>query len=401
MRFANRMDAFGTGIFSVLLQKKQEKEAQGVSVIDLSVGTPNIPPEERIRNVLSQAALDPKSYVYAIRDTSALQKAAAEWYRRRYGVELDPQTQVCSLMGSQEGLSHIALTVADPGDIVLVPDPCYPVFADGPRVAGARLSYMPLKKENDYLIDFSAIDPETARRAKLMIVSYPNNPTCAIAPPSFYRELIEFARTYDIMVLHDNAYSELTFDGVKGGSFLSYPGAMDVGVEFNSLSKTYGMAGARVGFCLGNREMVEKLKLLKSNMDYGMFLPVQQAAIEAITGDQSCVERTRKAYQRRRNALCRSFAQAGWTIDPPKATMFAWAAIPKTFSSSQAFALELLEKTGVLVTPGSGFGPSGEGYVRLALVQDEDVILEAAGRIAKSGLFGESITKSGSFPTRK
>lgn len=389
MRFANRMDAFGTGIFSVLLQKKQEKEAQGVSVIDLSVGTPNIPPEERIRQVLSQAALDPKSYVYAIRDTSALQKAAAEWYRRRYGVELDPQTQVCSLMGSQEGLSHIALTVADPGDIVLVPDPCYPVFADGPRVAGARLSYMPLKKENDYLIDFSAIDPETARRAKLMIVSYPNNPTCAIAPPSFYRELIEFARTYDIMVLHDNAYSELTFDGVKGGSFLSYPGAMDVGVEFNSLSKTYGMAGARVGFCLGNREMVEKLKLLKSNMDYGMFLPVQQAAIEAITGDQSCVERTRKAYQRRRNALCRSFAQAGWTIDPPKATMFAWAAIPKTFSSSQAFALELLEKTGVLVTPGSGFGPSGEGYVRLALVQDEDVILEAAGRIAKSGLFGE------------
>lgn len=389
MRFANRMDAFGTGIFSVLLQKKQEKEAQGVSVIELSVGTPNIPPEERIRQVLSQAALDPKSYIYAIRDTSALQKAAAEWYRRRYGVELDPQTQVCSLMGSQEGLSHIALTVADPGDIVLVPDPCYPVFADGPRVAGARLSYMPLKKENDYLIDFSAIDPETARRAKLMIVSYPNNPTCAIAPPSFYRELIEFARTYDIMVLHDNAYSELTFDGVKGGSFLSYPGAMDVGVEFNSLSKTYGMAGARVGFCLGNREMVEKLKLLKSNMDYGMFLPVQQAAIEAITGDQSCVERTRKAYQRRRDALCRSFAQAGWTIDPPKATMFAWAAIPKTFSSSQAFALELLEKTGVLVTPGSGFGPSGEGYVRLALVQDEDVILEAAGRIAKSGLFGE------------
>lgn len=387
MRFANRMEAFGTGIFSVLLQKKQEKEAQGVSVIDLSVGTPNIPPEERIRQVLSQAALDPKSYVYAIRDTSALQKAATIWYRRRYGVELDPDTQVCSLMGSQEGLSHIALTVADPGDIVLVPDPCYPVFADGPRIAGAQLSYMPLRKENDYLIDFSAIDPETARRAKLMIVSYPNNPTCAIAPPSFYRELIEFARTYDIMVLHDNAYSELTFDGVKGGSFLSYPGAVDVGVEFNSLSKTYGMAGARVGFCLGNREMVEKLKLLKSNMDYGMFLPVQQAAIEAITGDQSCVERTRQAYQHRRDALCRSFSKAGWVIDPPKATMFAWAAIPKTFSSSQEFALALLEKTGVLVTPGSGFGPSGEGYVRLALVQDEDVILEAAGRIAKSGLF--------------
>ena len=387
MHFANRMEAFGTGIFSVLLQKKQEKEAQGVSVIDLSVGTPNIPPEERIRQVLSQAALDPKSYVYAIRDTSALQKAATIWYRRRYGVELDPDTQVCSLMGSQEGLSHIALTVADPGDIVLVPDPCYPVFADGPRIAGAQLSYMPLRKENDYLIDFSAIDPETARRAKLMIVSYPNNPTCAIAPPSFYRELIEFARTYDIMVLHDNAYSELTFDGVKGGSFLSYPGAVEVGVEFNSLSKTYGMAGARVGFCLGNREMVEKLKLLKSNMDYGMFLPVQQAAIEAITGDQSCVERTRQAYQHRRDALCRSFSKAGWVIDPPKATMFAWAAIPKTFPSSQEFALALLEKTGVLVTPGSGFGPSGEGYVRLALVQDEDVILEAAGRIAKSGLF--------------
>ncbi|MGN0564820.1 MAG: aminotransferase class I/II-fold pyridoxal phosphate-dependent enzyme [Candidatus Heritagella sp.] len=387
MQFAKRMEAFGTGIFAVLLERKKEKIRQGVHVIDLSVGTPNIPPSEEIRRVLSQAAMDPKSYIYAIRDTGELQQAAAQWYRRRYGVELDPETQVCSLLGSQEGLSHIALTIADEGDVVLVPDPCYPVFGDGPRIAGAKLAYMPLKKENDYLIDFSAIPAETARRARLMIVSYPNNPTCAVATPEFYRRLIDFARENEIIVLHDNAYSELTFDGIRGGSFLSYPGAMEVGVEFNSLSKTYGMAGARVGFCLGNEEVVSKLKLLKSNMDYGMFLPIQKAAVQAITGDQSCVETTRQAYQKRRDVLCRSFSEAGWEIEKPKATMFVWAPIPKSFSSSQEFALELLERTGVMVTPGSGFGPSGEGYVRMALVQDEDEILRAAGKIRESGLF--------------
>ena len=245
---------------------------------------------------------------------------------------------------------------------------------------------MPQRKEKDYLIDFSEIPEEIAVKARFMIVSYPNNPTTVMAPDSFYKNLIEFAKKYDIVVLHDNAYSELVFDQRQCGSFLSFPGAKEVGVEFNSLSKTYGLAGARIGFCLGNREIVEKIKTLKSNMDYGMFLPVQKAAIAAITGDQSCVESTRKAYERRRDALCEHMTQIGWNMEKPQATMFVWAKIPDKFKDSETFSRELLEKAGVLVTPGSAFGPSGEGFVRLALVREEEILIQAAGQVDKSGI---------------
>ncbi|MEG0566674.1 MAG: aminotransferase class I/II-fold pyridoxal phosphate-dependent enzyme, partial [Hungatella sp.] len=296
MQFAKRMDRFGEGIFSALLEIKRQKTERGETVIDLSVGTPNIPPADHIREALCKAAADPQSYVYAIHDQAVLLEAVAIWYQRRYGVVLDPKTQVCSLLGSQEGLAHIALSIVDEGDVVLAPDPCYPVFADGPRLAGAELYYMPQKKEDHYLIQLDQIPEEIARKAKLMIVSYPNNPTTVMAPDHFYEELIAFAKHYDIMVLHDNAYSELVFDGQRSGSFLHFPGAAEVGVEFNSLSKTYGLAGARIGFCVGNAEVVAHLKTLKSNMDYGMFLPLQQAAIAAITGDQACVAVTRAAY---------------------------------------------------------------------------------------------------------
>ena len=285
-------------------------------------------------------------------------EAVAQWYQRRYGVTLDAQTEICSLLGSQEGLAHIALSIVDEGETVLVPDPCYPVFGDGPLIAGAKLAYMPQKKENGYVIQLQDIPEETARAAKLMVVSYPNNPTTALAPDRFYEELIDFAKTYDIIVLHDNAYSELVFDGKTAGSFLRFPGAKEVGVEFNSLSKTYGLAGARIGFCIGNPDVVAHLKLLKSNMDYGMFLPVQQAAIAAVTGDQSCVEATRKAYERRRNILCDSFTEIGWKMERSQATMFVWAQIPQGFENSQQFVMELVEKAGVMVTPGSAFGPS-------------------------------------------
>ncbi len=388
MQFAKRMEQFADGIFTELLAMKTQQEKAGHTVIDLSVGTPNIPPVERIRRALADAALDPKNYVYAIRDTSALQKAAAVWYKRRYGVELDPETQIESLLGSQEGLTHICLSIIDPGETVLVPDPCYPAFSCGPLVADGRLCYMPLKKENGYLIDFDAIDPEDAKKAKLMIVSYPNNPTTAIAPDSFYEKLIAFAKKYDIIVLHDNAYSDLVFDGHTCGSFLRFPGAIDVGVEFNSLSKTYGMAGARVGFCLGNEKVVRMLKTLKSNMDYGMFLPIQRAAIEAITGDQSCVKETCRAYETRRDLLISLFGQFGWHIDPPAATMFVWAQIPAQFGEDdRAFTRALLEKAQVLVTPGSAFGPHGVGHVRMALVQDEEALREASRRMAETDLF--------------
>lgn len=383
MKFAERMDCFGEGVFSSLADIRRQKEARGETVIDLSIGAPNIPPEEHIRRALCEAAADEKNYVYAISDRPELLEAAAGWYARRYGVDLDPGSEICSVLGSQEGLSHIALSVIDEGELVLVPSPCYPVFGDGPKIAGAKIWPMEQRRENGYVIRLDEIPEEVARKARLMVVSYPNNPTTALGPDSFYEELIAFAKKYDIIVIHDNAYSELVFDGESCGSFLQFPGAKEVGVEFNSLSKTYGLAGARIGFCLGNREVIARLRLLKSNMDYGMFLPIQMAAIAALNGDQSCVERTRKAYERRRDVLCESFGKAGWAIEKPKATMFVWAPLPGNYKNSQEFAMELVEKAGILVTPGSAFGESGEGFVRMALVQDEEAILKAAEAIGK------------------
>lgn len=386
MEFAKRMDRFGEGVFSMLAQMKHRRLEEGNTIVDLSIGAPNIPPAPHILKVLSEECLNPENYVYAIQDQRELLDAAAFWYKNRYGVTLDPETEICSLLGSQEGLAHIALSIADEGDTVLVPDPCYPVFADGPALAGANLFYMPQRRENNYVIDLKEIPQEVAIEAKLMIVSYPNNPTTVMAPDSFYEELIAFAKEYDIIVLHDNAYSELVFDGKTCGSFLSFPGARDVGVEFNSLSKTYGLAGARVGFCLGNREVVGRLKTLKSNMDYGMFLPIQKAAVAAVTGDQSCVAETRAAYERRRDLLCDGFNRIGWRMERPEATMFVWAQIPDGFENSLDFVKQLFEAAGVLVTPGSAFGPSGEGYVRMALVQDEEAIEAAVRAVDESGI---------------
>ena len=387
MKFANRMNQFGEGVFSRLAEMRKKRAAAGLSVIDLSIGAPNIPPAERIMKKLAEEVMRPENYVYAISDTTKLLEAVAGWYKSRYGVELDPQQEICSLLGSQDGLAHIAMSILDPGDVMLVPDPCYPIFADGPRLAGAELYYMPQKKENNYVIQLADIPEDFARRAKFMLVSYPNNPTAAMAPESFYHELIAFARKYDIIVLHDNAYSELVFDGRTWGSFLAMPGAREVGVEFNSLSKTYGLAGARIGFCLGNKQVVGHLKTLKSNMDYGMFLPIQAAAVEAITGDQSSVAETRAAYEERRNVLCDGLIAAGWEMDKPPGTMFVWAQIPESYKSSEEFVADLFDKTGVLVTPGSAFGPSGEGYVRMALVQDAADMQRAVDAIRESGIF--------------
>lgn len=389
MKFANRMNQFGEGVFSRLAVMRKNRLAQGKEVYDLSIGAPNIPPTKRIMEVMAEAVMKPANYVYAINDTQQLLEAVAQWYKRRYDVELNPETEICSLLGSQDGLSHIALSILDPGDVMLVPDPCYPIFADGPRIAGAELYYMPLKKENDYVIQLQDIPEEIARKAKFMLVSYPNNPTAAMAPESFYHEVVAFAKKYDIIVLHDNAYSELVFDGQSCGSFLSIPGAMEVGVEFNSLSKTYGLAGARIGFCVGNKEVVGMLKTLKSNMDYGMFLPIQAAAVEALTGNQAVVAETRAAYEHRRDMLCDGLIEAGWHMEKPAGTMFVWAPIPDSYQDSESFVADLLDKTGVLVTPGSAFGPSGEGYVRMALVQSEDTMKKIVEAVAASGIFGK------------
>ena len=386
MEFSKRMDRFGESVFTVLKNRRTAVEARGQTVIDLSIGAPNIPPAPHIMKVLSEETQKPENYIYAIVDRPELLEAVAQWYQRRYGVELDPETEITSVLGSQEGLSHIGLSILNEGDVVLLPEPCYPVFADGAALGGGELHYMPLLEENNYIIDLNAIPEDLARRAKLMVVSYPNNPTCALAPDSFYDDLIAFAKKYDIIVIHDNAYSELVYDGAVCGSFLRHPGAKEVGVEFNSLSKTYGMAGARIGFCVGNREVVGNLRTLKSNLDFGVFLPVQKAAIAAITGDQSCVEEVRKAYTRRRDFLVEELGKIGWKIKKPAGTMFVWAKIPETWSSSEEFCIALLERARVLVTPGSAFGKLGEGYVRFALVRTEEEMRQAVDRIAASGV---------------
>ncbi|MBS5588819.1 MAG: aminotransferase class I/II-fold pyridoxal phosphate-dependent enzyme [[Clostridium] spiroforme] len=385
MNFSKRMNLFSESIFTTLAKKTKQRKEAGLPVIDFSTGTPNIPPSKNIRETLSKASLDPKNYVYAINDLPELIDAVINWYQRRYNVNLN-NDEICSLLGSQEGLSHLGMTLIDENDIVLVPNPSYPIFKDGPLIAGAKIVEMPLLKENDYLIDFSKIDKNIAKKAKFMVVSYPNNPTCGVANDEFYLNLIQFAKENEIIVLHDNAYSELLFE-TPGKSFLSYPGAKDVGIEFNSLSKTYGLAGARIGFALGNSEIIKQIKTLKSNIDYGMFIPIQLAAIEAITGDQSCVEQTRNAYKERRDAFLTNAKKIGWKIDKTKGTMFIWAKIPDKYKTSFDFVDDLFNQTGILFVPGNAFGSYGEGFVRIALIQDIQTIEKAFSLINKTNIF--------------
>ena len=388
MKFAKRMDRFDTGIFVQLAAIKAERLKKGREVIDFSIGAPNIPPSKQIIDVMLSETAKPENHVYAIQDHPQLLDTVAAWYARRYGVTLDPGSEIVSLAGSQEGFTDIPMAVVDPGDIVLVPDPCYPAFVDGPKLAGAQIFYMPMTPENGYIIDLDAIPEDIARKASLIIVNYPNNPTAAVAPPEFYHKLIAFARRYEICVLADNAYSDLVFDGRYGGSFLEYEGAREVGVEINSLSKTYGLAGARIGFCMGNRELIARIKKIKSG-DYGMFIPFQLAAAAAISGDQSAVAATREAYQSRRDVLCREFFKIGWEIPKSRATMFAWAPLPAGYTDSAEFCKQLLARSGVLLTPGASFGPAGEGHVRIALVRSEEEMCRAARLIRESCILEE------------
>ena len=387
MKFSKRMDLLAEGVFSRLDEEKQNMLASGKAVYDFTIGSPNIAPSKEVMDALITAAQQPESYMYSLHDTKELKETIQAWYRKRYQVELDTETEILSLQGSQEGLAHVALALCDEGDIVLIPAPSYPIFANGPKIAGAELYEMPMLKEYDYLIQFDAIPEEIAEKAKMMIISYPNNPTGTTAPDSFYEELIQFAKAHDIIVIHDTAYSNLVFDGEEGKSFLYYAGAKDIGIEFNSFSKTYGMAGARIGICVGNAEIVGILRKLKSNIDYGMFLPIQKAAIAALTQDQSIVKETRETYQRRRNRIVAGAAAAGWHIASCKSTMFLWAQIPEGYGSSEEFALNLLKCSGMLVTPGSSFGAYGEGFVRIALVQSDEVIEQALQALKESRFF--------------
>ncbi|MGM9947262.1 aminotransferase class I/II-fold pyridoxal phosphate-dependent enzyme [Floccifex sp.] len=387
MIHTKRMEAFQTSIFTNIKKMKEEYiQRTGNTVIDFSIGSPNIAPVSCIIETMKEKMDEPDNWKYAITDMDEMKQAIQTWYKERYQVDLAYDEMIC-VSGSQQALSILPMSICDPGDIVLVQDPYYPIFSDGPKIAGATIHYMPLLEENNYLIQFNQIDPEIARQAKLMIVSYPNNPTCAIAPDSFYEELIQFAKKNNILVLHDNAYSELVFDGKVGKSFLSFEGAKDIGVELNSFSKTFGMAGARLGVCVGNKDIIESFEMLKSNMDYGIFKPIQYAAITALKEGKESIAQTCLAYQNRRDALVKAFKEAGWNISKTPATMFMWAKIPDSYSDSMAFTKELLEKAGVVVTPGMAFGEQGKRYVRIALVQDEKEIMEAANRIQKANLF--------------
>lgn len=385
IKFADRMDSFKEGIFTTLANIKKERLKENKPVFDLSVGTPDFLPEKHVVDALVEAAKISENFKYAITDKDEMLEAVQVWYKRRYNVELE-KDEIMSLYGSQEGISRIALTICNVGDTVLVPNPGYPVFALGPMLNDASIEYYELKEENGYLIDFNSIPEDVAKKAKAIIVSYPANPICRLAPVSFYEELVAWAKKYNVIVLHDNAYSELVYDGKKGISFLSIEGAKDVGIEFNSLSKTYNLTGARISFALGNKEIISQFKKLRSQIGYGIFVPVQKAAVAALLGPQDSVERNRAEYERRRNTLRDGLESIGWKGLVSEGTMFAWAPLPEGYTNSNDFVLELIDKAGVFCVPGSVFGSLGEGYVRVALVQDVEGMKKVVESIKNSGI---------------
>ena len=385
MKFASRMDSFEPGIFNVLDESKNRRLAQGKPVYNLSIGTPDFLPEPHIVEALVRAASDPANYRYSLGETAELVQAVQSWYGRRYGVEL-AQDELMAVYGSQEGLTHIGWALCNPGDVVLVPDPGYPIFELCPFLCGASCVRYPLYKGNNYLPDLENFDSALAEKARFMVVSYPANPLGVAAPDEFYPRLIQFAKENSIVILHDNAYSEIIFDGRAGRSFLSFEGAKEVGVEFNSLSKTYNLTGARVSFVLGNREVVAAFKRLRSQIDYGMFLPIQQAAVAALNGCQDSVARNRAEYQARRDALCGGLRSIGWDVPDSQGSMFVWAPLPMGYINSVDFCFELLDRTGLLCTPGSAFGLLGEGHVRFALVRPVSIMDEIVSTVKDSGI---------------
>lgn len=385
IRPADRLSHFETGIFAALNAKKDALLAQGRPVYNLFVGTPDFLPAPHIMEAVSKAATIPANYKYSLRDLPELRQAVCDYYQRRFGVQLMPD-EVTSVNGSQEGMGHIGLALCNPGDVVLLPNPGYPIFEGGSYLGGADLQFYPLTAENRYLPDLSIFDEDTLRRTRYIIVSYPSNPVGAIAPKSVYEELIAYAKKYDIIIINDNAYSDIIYDGNEGYSFLSIPGAKEVGVEFFSLSKSFNMTGARVSFVVGNADVIAALNLLRSQYDFGMFYPVQMGAIAALTGPLDAVQAQKQAYQERRDALCGGLRSIGWDVPDCKGTMFVWAPIPKGYADDMEFCDALIEKTGVMVTPGSSFGSLGKGYVRFALVLPPEKLTEICRIIGDSGV---------------
>lgn len=381
MRLSARLDKIPPYLFAEIDRRIDEKKAQGVDVISFGVGDPDVPTPGSIVDALCAESHKPEHHRYpSYFGLAEFRESAARWFERRFGVALDPGLQILPLMGSKEGVAHIALALLDPGDLALVPEPSYPVYAMGTLLAGAESHFLPLTAGNGFLPDLESVPPDVARRSKILWLNYPNNPTGAIASNEFFERAIEFARSYSLVLAHDNAYSEITYDGYVAPSLFQFKGAMEIGVEFHSLSKTFNMTGWRIGFVCGNHEVIEALGTIKTNIDSGIFNPVQLAAVEALDHGEKTLPDMVKLYQSRRDLLVSELAGLGWEISPPKGSIYLWMPVPPGFDSV-GFSTHVLDKAGVFFTPGNAYGPSGEGYVRLSLTVPDDKIKEAMARL--------------------
>ena len=386
IHFSDMVNNIQPGIFGALNEKKEELLRAGRKVYNLSVGTPDFKPATHVMRAMEEACSKAENYKYSLADLPELLEAVQYRYEKRFGVHVETD-EIMSVYGSQEAMAHIGLTLCNPGDLILVPNPGYPMFEMSGIMAHAEIGYYTIEEKNGYLPDLDSIPEETRKRAKYMIVSYPLNPVCVCAPDDFYEKLIRFAKENNIVILHDNAYSDITFTEKPGRSFLSFEGAKDVGVEFYSLSKSYNLTGARISFVVGNKGIICKFRLLRSQIDYGIFYPVQYAANAALTGPDDFIEEQRREYGARNRVLCGGLRRIGWNVPDSQGTMFVWAKIPEGYESSADFCMKLMERTGVIVTPGSAFGSNGEGYVRMALVVDEEMINEILQVLDESGIF--------------
>ena len=388
IKIATRLGRLPPYLFVEVERAKRKARAEGRDIIDFGIGDPDQPTPRNIIKALASAAADPLNHRYALdQGMPALRQAIASWYKKRFGVALDSQTEVLPLIGSKEGIAHLPCAILNPGDYSLVPDPCYPPYRGGTILAGGRVYSLPLLEKNNFLPELESIPARILRRAKLLFVNYPNNPTAAVAGKEFFQRVVRFAQRHNILVISDLAYSEICFDGSRASSFLEIKQARQVGIEFHSLSKTYNMTGWRIGWACGNKNLINALATVKSNIDSGIFSAIQVAGIAALNSPQKQINRLRRLYQERRDILCRGLSSLGWQITKPKATFYLWAKIPSCYAGASGrrnsiiFARRLLEEADIVVTPGVGFGKSGEGYLRFALTIDKQRIKEAIGRL--------------------
>jgi len=385
---ADRMKRLPRYLFTIIDDLKRDAISKGLDILDLGMGNPDVPTPDHIVEELCSRAKEPENHRYSRtidKSEHELKRTIANWYQKKFGVKLDSGTEVVPLIGSKEGIAHVSLAFLNNDDIALVPNPAYPVHFNGVLIAGGMLHNLPVSAENGFMPDLDNIPGDILKKSKMIFLSYPNNPTTAVATKEFYEKAVSFAKKNDIMLISDLAYSDIAFDGYRAPSVLEIPGAKDVAIEFHSLSKSYNMAGWRIGFAVGNAKLLSSLAKTKGYMDFGIFKPIQYAAIKALSGSQDCVNEQVKIYESRRDVMVKALSDIGWEVPKPKATFYLWARIPEKYSSltSMEFVSLLIKEEGVVLSPGTGFGEGGEGFVRFALVEKEERLLEAAKRIKR------------------